>query len=249
MGRKLLEIAYLGTNYCGWQVQPNGLTVQEVLQNALESVLKHRPNVSGCSRTDSGVHAKSFFCHFDTDSTISNEGLVLGLNTHLPKDISALKCYDVKNDFHARYSSTGKTYRYSVYCSDIKNPFLEGRALRIKHKIDFQKALEFCGLITGKHNFEAFSSVHRTVKDTVRTVFEAKVTPTEVGFDFVVTADGFLYNMVRIMVGCLLDYSFGKLSKEKVQEAFETGNRSLLGATASPVGLYLEKVHYIEEFK
>ena len=212
-------------------------------------MLKNRPNVSGCSRTDSGVHAKSFFCHFDTDSTINNVGLVLGLNTHLPKDISVLKCYDVEDDFHARYSSTGKTYRYRVYCSDVKNPFLEGRALRIKQRIDFQKATEFCDLISGEHNFEAFSSIHRTVKDTVRTVFEAKITKTDVGFDFIVTANGFLYNMVRIMVGCLLDYALGKLSKEKIEKAFKTGERSLLGATASPVGLYLEKVHYNKKFK
>ena len=92
MGRKLLEIAYLGTNYCGWQVQPNGITVQETLQNALAALLGHRPNVTGCSRTDSGVHAESFFCHFDTDRTIPNDGIVLGLNTKLPKDIAAISC-------------------------------------------------------------------------------------------------------------------------------------------------------------
>lgn len=244
MGRKLLEISYLGTRYCGWQVQPNGITVQEVLQNALEKLLKHRPDVTGCSRTDSGVHAKSFYCHFDTDNPIPNDGVVLGLNTLLPDDVSAISCIDVLTDFHARYNSTGKTYCYRFFCSKIRDPFLVGRALMIKNPIDLKKAERYCSLMIGKHNFAAFSSIHRTVEDTVRTVQNAKVIKTNIGFDFYVTADGFLYNMVRIMVGALLDYSAGKITDEDIFKAFETGDRKLLGATAPPVGLYLEKVYY-----
>ncbi len=249
MGRKLLEIAYLGTNYCGWQVQPNGITVQEVLQNALEDILKHRPDVTGCSRTDSGVHATSFYCHFDTDVNIPNKGLVLGLNTKLPSDISALNCYDVDDDFHARYNAVGKTYRYSFYCSEVKNPFLSGRTLMIKNPIDLNKAGEYCNLLLGEHNFEAFSSINRTVEDTVRTVFECHLQKTENGFDFFVKANGFLYNMVRIMVGTLLDYCSGKITADTIYDAFISGKRELLGATAPPQGLFLEKVHYNEDFK
>lgn len=244
MGRKLLEIAYLGSNYCGWQVQPNGITIQEVLQDALLKVLKHRPDVTGCSRTDSGVHAKSFFCHFDTNVDIPNGGLVLGLNAVLPNDISAINCFDVSNEFHARYSSTGKLYCYSFLCSKIRDPFLEGRTLQIKNNIDLKKANEFCELLKGKHNFEAFSSINRTVVDTVRTVYECYIEQQKNRINFFVKADGFLYNMVRIMAGTLLGYSTGKITSLDVKNAFETGNRNLLGITVPPCGLYLEKVFY-----
>ena len=215
MSRKLLEIAYLGTAYCGWQVQPNGITVQEILQASLHKVLKHKPAVTGCSR-----------------------------NTVLPDDIAALNCYDVADDFHARYSATGKMYRYSFLYSKIKNPFLFGRTLQIKSPIDIKLANEYCNLLKGTHDFEAFFSVNRTVKDTVRTVSECYVEFKNDRFDFYVKADGFLYNMVRIMVGTLLEYSSGKISSNDIKNAFITGDRTLLGATAPPQGLYLEKVFY-----
>lgn len=244
MSRKLLEISYLGTNYCGWQVQPNGITVQEVLQASLLKLLKHRPDVTGCSRTDSGVHAKSFFCHFDTDVKIPNEGLVLGLNTILPSDIAALNCYDVPDNFHARYSAEGKLYKYTINFSKIKDPFLFGRSLLVKSEIDLELANEFCKLLKGTHNFEAFSSINRTVTDTIRTVSECYVSIDENILNFYVKADGFLYNMVRIMVGTLLEFCSGKISAADIKKAFETGERKLLGATAPPQGLFLEKVFY-----
>lgn len=248
MGRKLLEIAYLGTNYCGWQVQPNGITVQEVLQNALEKVLKHRPGVTGCSRTDSGVHANSFFCHFDTSVNIPNSGLVFGLNAVLPEDIAAKRCFDVPDSFHARYNSLGKTYRYSFYESKIRDPFSADRALMLKKPLDLKKAEKYCDLLLGEHDFAAFSSVHRTVENTVRTVSECYTVRQGEKLDFYVTADGFLYNMVRIMVGGLLDFSEDRLTEENILTAFKKGERSLLGATAPPHGLFLEKVHYSENF-
>ncbi len=247
MGRKLLEIAYLGTHYCGWQVQPNGTSVQFVLQNALEELLSVRPLVTGCSRTDAGVHATSFFCHFDTDTTIPNEGLVLGLNTKLPLDIAALRCFDVADDFHARYDALGKTYCYHMYADRIRNPFLEGRALRIKLPISLPKAEEYCSLLLGKHDFAAFSSIHRSVDDTLRTVTMCRVQQTKNEICFFVQADGFLYNMVRIMVGGLLDYCAGRIMKENIEQAFITGDRTLLGATAPPQGLFLQEVHYPKE--
>ena len=248
MGRKLLEISYLGSNYCGWQVQPNGVTVQEVLQTSLSKILKHKPDVTGCSRTDSGVHAKSFFCHFNTETNIPNEGLVLGLNTVLPPDIAAVSCYDVSDDFHARYSAKGKLYRYSIFCSKIKDPFLFGRTLQLKSNINLELANEFCKLLIGAHDFAAFSSINRTVTDTVRTVTDCYLKADKNRLDFYVKADGFLYNMVRIMVGTMLEYSSGKISDFDIKKAFETGDRKLLGPTVPPQGLYLEKVFYEEKF-
>lgn len=244
MGRRLLKIAYLGTNYCGWQVQPNGVSVQATLQKALNEVLGHKSGVTGCSRTDSGVHAIEFYCHFDTESKIPGRGIVMALNTLLPKDISALECIDVEDNFHARYNAKGKTYKYEIYFSQISDPFLEDRALRIKAEPDFNAAKEFCSLLIGKHNFASFSSVHRTVSDTVRTVSQCNIEKAENRWTFTVTADGFLYNMVRIMVGSMLYYAQGKITKEDVLSSFENENRSLLGNTVKPHGLYLNKVYY-----
>lgn len=244
LGRKLLKISYLGTNYCGWQVQPNGTSVQETVCNALSEMLGHKINVSGCSRTDSGVHALEFYCHFDTDSTIPNKGLVLGLNGILPNDISAIECTDVADGFHARYNAKGKTYRYEIYFSDIPNPFYYGRKLRLKKEPDFLLAQQFCKLLIGKHDFASFSSANRTVKDTVRTVSECNVVKENNKWIFTVTADGFLYNMVRIMVGSMLKFAENKITKDTVLKAFETEKRELLGNTAPPEGLYLYKVHY-----
>lgn len=249
MSRKLLEISYLGTNYCGWQVQPNGVSVQSTLQDALEKVLKHRPNITGCSRTDSGVHAQSFYCHFDTNVNIPNDGLVLGLNTFLSDDISAKKCIDVADDFHARYDALGKTYKYKFVVSNIKDPFLAGRVLFLKQPIDIKLANEYCNLLVGKHDFAAFSSIHRTVEDTVRTVSECYVTESGNTLEFSVTADGFLYNMVRIMVGGLLEFSKKKITQKDILSAFENQNRKILGATAPPQALYLSKVHYKKEIE
>ena len=237
MARKLLKIAYLGTNYCGWQVQPNGISVQTTLQDALEKVLKHRPNVCGCSRTDSGVHAKEFYCHFDTELNIPDSGMVMGLNSVLPFDISALDCETVADDFHARYNAKGKTYKYEIYFDKIPDPFLNGRALRLKKEPDIDKANEFCSLLIGKHNFASFSSANRTVEDTVRTVSSCSVTKNGNRWTFTVTADGFLYNMVRIMAGSMLFYAEGKITKEDVLSAFEKEQRNLLGNTLPPYGL------------
>lgn len=244
MGRRLLKISYLGTNYCGWQVQPNGVSVQAVLCKALEDFLGEKVNVSGCSRTDSGVHAREFYCHFDTNSNIPDKGLVLGLNTLLPKDISAIFCSLVDDDFHARYSAKGKTYKYEIYFSDVADPFYEDRRLRLKKELDFEKAKEFCSLILGEHDFASFSSSGRTVSDTVRTVTECSLDKKNNIWTFSVTANGFLYNMVRIMVGSMLMFAEGKIQKSDVLKAFETEDRKLLGNTAPPHGLYLDKVYY-----
>ena len=244
LSRRLLKISYLGTNYCGWQVQPNGISVQAVLGEALEKLLLDKVNISGCSRTDSGVHAKEFYLHFDTNSNIPDKGLVLGLNTLLPDDICAVSCNTVADDFHARYNAKGKNYKYEIYFSEIPNPFWQGRKLRLKKEPDFERAKQFCSLVIGKHDFASFSSSGRTVTDTVRTVSDCTVSKEGNCWTFSVTADGFLYNMVRIMVGSMLFFAEGKITKEDIEKAFENENRALLGNTVAPDGLYLNKVYY-----
>lgn len=244
MSRFLLKISYDGTNYHGWQVQPNGITVQSVLCDKLEELCKEKVAVTGCSRTDSGVHANEFYCHFDTELNIPETAYVNGLNSILPNDIAVIDCKAVNDDFHARYSAKGKNYIYRFYDGKINNPFYRRYALFVPKKLNVELMNEFCMQIIGTHDFACFSSSKRTVTETVRTISECKVYRDG---DFVilsVTADGFLYNMVRIIAGTALEVSNGKIDPNKIQQIFKSNERSRLGATLLPHGLFLNKVYY-----
>lgn len=242
--RALLKIAYLGTAYHGWQVQPNGVTVQEKLQDALEAVYKERLGVTGCSRTDAGVHAREFYCHFDTDIAIPENGVVAALNAKLPDDITALECKYVDDDFHARYNSKGKNYVYRILNSLISSPFDFDRVWHISHPLDLEKMNDCLSRIIGTHDFVSFSSSGRTVEDTVRTVSECKACRHGDYIEISVTANGFLYNMVRIIVGTAVEASDGRISPSEIDTILSSGDRSLAGITAPPQGLYLNKVFY-----
>lgn len=242
--RVLLKISYLGSAYHGWQVQPNGITVQETMQNALESLYKFRPNLTGCSRTDAGVHANEFYCHYDTDAFIPEKGIVAGLNVALPSDIAVLDCHYVDDDFHARYSANAKNYIYRIYNSETPNPFLEGRTWRISRNLNLQLMNKFASALVGTHDFEGFSSSGRTVSDTVRTITECCFTKEGNEICLSVTADGFLYNMVRIIVGTAVEVSDGKIDVERTKEIISSKDRSLAGITAPADGLYLNRVFY-----
>lgn len=244
MNRLLLTISYLGTNYCGWQAQPNGISVQQTLQDALQKLLGDRPNVTGCSRTDSGVHANMFCCHFDTESDIDPKSVVKALNFYLPQDISALDCVRVDNDFHARYNSKGKNYIYRIFNNPCRNPFEEGRALHIQTPLDEKLMNKFCNNIVGTYDFSTFSSTGTSVTDFVRTIYECNVTRDGDVITLSVTADGFLYNMVRIIVGTALQVAYGKIYADDAVKIINSKDRSLAGPTAAPHGLYLNKVLY-----
>ena len=242
--RVLLKISYLGTNYHGWQVQPNGITVQETLQNALEQLYQKRPALTGCSRTDSGVHAKEFYCHFDTEKHIPENNVINALNTMLPNDIAVLSCEYVEDDFHARYSSKGKEYIYQIYNGKILNPFLYETSWHISRKLDMDKMNQFAKDLVGKHDFIAFSSSGRTVTDTVRTIEYCTVEACDDIITVKVRADGFLYNMVRIIVGTLVDVSDGKIDCNSALEIIESKDRTSAGFTAPPKGLFLNRVFF-----
>ena len=247
MRKLLLKICYDGTAYCGWQVQPNGVTVQQKLCEALFDLLSVKTDVTGCSRTDSGVHANEFYCHFITDNeTITNKGFVGALNVRLPNDISVLDCFNVCDDFHARYDALGKQYQYKFYLSDVRNPFLDGYALRIHHPICMDAVREFCDNIVGTHDFAAFSASGREYESTVRTITECKIEHNDNMYTLSVTGDGFLYNMVRIIAGTALAVSEGRILPQSINTILEQKNRALAGATLSPHGLYLNKVFYKE---
>ncbi len=245
MRRLLLKICYDGTNYCGWQVQPNGISIQQILCEALFDLLKTKTDVTGCSRTDSGVHANEFCCHFDTDNeTISEKGFVGALNVRLPSDISVKECISVDNDFHARYDAKAKQYVYKLYCSDVKNPFLDKYALRIYKPLQIDAVNKFCKKVIGTHDFYAFSASGRSASTTVRTIYDCKIECCDGIYTFSVTGDGFLYNMVRILVGTALFVSEGKILPEDFDTIISSKDRSLAGPTVMPHGLYLNKVFY-----
>lgn len=243
----MLKICYDGTDFCGWQVQPNGITVQECVCDALFDLLGENVGVTGCSRTDSGVHANEFFCHFDTgNDKIPISGFVGGLNVRLPETVSVLACYQVPSDFHARYDALGKEYVYRMYHSRSRNPFYDKYALQLPSAPNIERISEFCKNLVGTHDFAAFSSVGREYDTTVRTVFDCDFRLENGIYTLRIKGDGFLYNMVRIIVGTALYVSEGKLSPEEVLKILEKGDRTLLGPTASAKGLMLNKVFYKE---
>ena len=244
MRQILLKIKYLGTAYHGWQVQDNAVSVQERLQDALEIIFGSRLDVTGCSRTDAGVHANEYCCTIKVDSDVDCFKLQGGLNANLPDDISVFDVSFVDLDFHPRYSCKGKQYIYKIWNSAAPDPFLFGRALHYKPALD-EKLLDACAKdFVGTHDFSALSGAKCDVSDTTRTIFDASVTRDGDLVTFSVTGDGFLYNMVRIMVGTLLFINEGKLEKNSIPEILNSKDRTKAGRTAPASGLYLNKVFY-----
>lgn len=244
MRQILLKLKYLGTNYHGWQVQDNALTVQEVIQDALESIFHERPDVKGCSRTDAGVHANMYCCSFCIDSDIDLYRLMGGLNAKLSPDISCFDASDVPLDFHPRYSATGKQYIYKIYNGVARDPFYEGRALYYKPHIDADMLDREAKAFIGTHDFTSFCGVKCDKEDRTRTITDASVTRDGDLVTFSVTGDGFLYNMVRIMVGTLLFINEGKREMGSIPDIIEAKDRTRAGQTALPFGLYLNQVFY-----
>ncbi len=247
MQRLLLTLRYDGTAYHGWQVQPNAKTVQETLQDAIEALTGVRSGVIGCSRTDAGVHAAMFCCTFDTESKIPTDRMPAALNSFLPDDIAVYACSPVAADFHPRYAARGKRYTYTIWNSPYRNPFCERFSLRRVGRLDADVLDAAAKQFVGTHDFSAFCSADADTTDAVRTVFSAAVRREGDTVRFTVEADGFLYNMVRIMVGTLLDIAGGKLTADTIPKALASGDRTLAGATAPAKGLVLEKVFYGEE--
>ncbi len=244
MRQILLKIKYLGTAYHGWQVQSNAVTVQETLQDAVESILGKREDVTGCSRTDAGVHANMYCCTVRTDSTIDNYKLMGALNAKLPDDISVYGVSDVPLDFHPRYSCQKKQYIYKINNSVAKDPFLEGRALHYKPHIDEQFLNGQARDFIGTYDYTSFCGSKSDIEDCERTIYEASVTRDGDLVTFSVTGDGFLYNMVRIMVGTLLFINEGKLQEDSIKDIILAKDRRAAGQTAPACGLYLNKVFY-----
>lgn len=244
MKRLLLTIQYDGTNYHGWQVQNNAITVQEVFQNAIEKVFGERLDVKGCSRTDSGVHANMYCVSIDTDMNIEPQNVVVALNGFLPKDVVVKACKEVLMDFHPRYSVDSKEYLYIINNADIRDAFNANYSYHYRRKIDAEYLNKEAKAFIGTYDYSGFCSVKSDVEDTVRTVKAFDVWREGDMVYFKVSADGFLYNMVRIMVGTLLFVSEGKIKEGELLDVIESKDRKKAGKTAPPQGLYLNKVIY-----
>lgn len=243
----LVEICYDGTRYHGYQYQINALTVQEVVENAVSTILNEQVRISGCSRTDTGVHAKQYFFSVLHNSDISPDGFVRGMNTMLPKDIAVVGCKEVAEDFHARFNSKGKKYVYKIWNGKTRNPFLENRALMYGYPLDIEKLGECANLFIGTHDFTSFCSTASFVEDKTRTVYRIDVKKNGDMVDITFIGEGFLHNMVRIMVGTMIFYNEGKYSLDDIRDMLNAPDRRKAGKTAFAGGLYLEKVYYDEE--
>ncbi|MBE6782473.1 MAG: tRNA pseudouridine(38-40) synthase TruA [Ruminococcaceae bacterium] len=244
MRNLLLEISYNGMNYHGWQVQANAVTIQEKLQDAIEVVFGNREDVKGCSRTDSGVHANVFCCNFKTDKNIPAEKVPDALNANLPCDISVKSCKEMPLGFHARYDCKGKEYVYKIWNSSTRNPFLDKLCYFYKYHLDEKLLSEEAKDFIGKHDFSAFCAAGSSVEDKIREIYSFDVRREGDMVLFIVSGNGFLYNMVRIMVGTLLDISSRKIERGSIPEIIQSKNRSEAGFTVISDGLYLNDVYY-----
>ncbi|MGN0498110.1 MAG: tRNA pseudouridine(38-40) synthase TruA [Acutalibacteraceae bacterium] len=241
----LLTISYDGKAYHGWQIQQNALTVQEVFQSALEKIIGKDYTVKGCSRTDSGVHANMYCISVKTGHKIPAERLKSAMNRFLPLDISVLNSREVGQDFHARYSCKSKEYVYKIWNCEERNPFLNGYALHYRYKLDEQALNRAAQAYVGKHDFTSFCTLDKREKgDFTRTVKGFSVTRNGNLVEMKVEADGFLYNMVRIMVGTLLRVAQGKIGEDEIADIINAKNRKAAGPTAPACGLYLNRVNY-----
>lgn len=245
MRNLLLSITYDGANYHGWQIQENALTVQEVFQRALQRVTGLSEDLKACSRTDTGVHAREFCLSLKTESAIPPERMRAALNHWLPEDVAVKSCREVPEDFHARYSCKGKEYCYEIWNHPVREPFLRGRALHYWYPMDEGLLDRAAKRYVGSHDFTSFCTLDRREQgDFTRTVTEAKVERRGDLVVFTVAADGFLYNMVRIMTGTLLRVQQGRLTPEDIPRILAARDRAAAGPTAPACGLYLNRVFY-----
>ena len=242
-----LILMYNGTAYHGWQVQKTEVSVAQTLERGLSMVCGHPVKVTGCGRTDAGVHAEHYVANFRTDSRIPVDRLPFAVNTHIPEDIVVKDAFEVAEDFNAIGSCLRKEYTYRIYNSRIKNPFYVNRAYFYPKMLDEAVMDRAARAVEGAHDFAAGGRVGANVGSTVRTIYYCRVTRSGELLELKVCADGFLYNMVRAITGTVLYAAEGKLTPEDIPRILDTGNRTLAGPTAPPGGLYLTRVWYEDE--
>lgn len=245
MERIKLVVQYNGKEFCGWQVQPNKRTVEGELEKVLEFLLKEKVKTFASGRTDSGVSAFGQVVHFDTEQTLDVKKLHTSLNGLLPSDIAIVSCEKVDSCFDARFSVKKKTYWYRFYVSRFELPLFEDFAFRVNDYVDVEKMKKACKYFIGTHDFGSFVSKKSGKTDFVRTIYESRIIELGEGlFAFEVTGNGFLYNMVRIMFGTILQAGYGKILPNEIENILNGKNRALAGKTMSPKALVMKKVEY-----
>ncbi len=245
MKRVKLTVAYDGTNYCGWQVQPNGRTVQEVLNQCLSEFTGEKIETIGASRTDAGVHALGNVAVFDTKMRMPGDKFSFALNQRLPEDIRIQESEEVKSDFHPRYVKSEKTYEYHILNRRFPIPTERFYSHFTYVPLDTEKMREAARYLVGEHDFKSFCGTGAQVKTTVRLVKEIQIEKQEDYITIRITGEGFLYNMVRIIAGTLMDIGGGLYPPEKMREILEAKDRKKAGPTAPARGLTLMKIQYI----
>lgn len=264
MKRIMMTVAYDGTNYHGWQIQPNGISIEQVLNEALSKLLGEEIKVSGASRTDTGVHALCNMAVFDTDTRIPGDKIAPAVNQRLPQDIRVIKSCQVENDFHPRFVKTEKTYEYKIYNAHVMDPSKRFNHLLNYYQLDLEAMERAARVLVGIHDFKSFCSVDAQVKDTVREITDISVTSYAVqpfvadmtGGEFAteaariitirVSGYGFLYNMVRIIAGTLLEIGRGAMDADRMSDILNGCDRMLAGPTAPAHGLTLTGYKILE---
>ena len=244
MKRVKLIVAYDGTNYCGWQVQINGITVEEVLNKTLSELCHEDIKVIGASRTDSGVHALGNVAVFDTESGIPGEKFSFALNQRLPEDIRIQESCQVADDFHPRYCDTIKTYEYKILNRRFDMPTERLYSTFVYYPLDIDKMKRAAAVLVGEHDFKSFCGNNKMKKSTVRTIYDITIAEEEGYLRMTFHGNGFLQNMVRILTGTLLEVGYGRMHAEDMETVLASRDRQMAGPTAPPHGLMLLEVEY-----
>ena len=245
MKRVGLVVAYDGTNYCGWQTQPNGVTIQGILNDTLSELLGEEIETIGASRTDAGVHAMGNVAVFDTEARIPGERMAYALNQKLPEDIVVVHSEEVPLDWHPRYQDViSKTYEYHIYNAKVPNPLKRKHTAFVSYDLDVDRMRAGAKYLIGEHDFVSFCNVRTNVEDTVRTVEDIQILEENGEIIIRISGNGFLYNMVRIIAGTLIRVGRGYYEPEKVKEILEAKERTEAGVTAPPQGLVLMEIRY-----
>lgn len=243
----LVEIKYIGLNYSGFALQKNGLSIYGVLSSCLYKIFNQHIKINGCSRTDALVHANQYYFNFFVKSNLKNENIKNALNFYLPKDISCVSCKDVNNDFHARFSCVQKEYLYRLYNSNYRNPFFEKFSLHYTYSIDFDLINKACTKFIGEYDFKSFCSSGSSVVNTIRKIYYftfEKDLKNENSYIFKISGNGFLYNMVRILIGTVLKVNERKIKLDDIEKIIISCDRKKSGPTVPAYALYLNKVEY-----
>lgn len=245
--RYFVAFSYFGKAYHGWQIQPNAITVQEVLEQAFTTLLRTPIALVAAGRTDAGVHAKEMFAHFECNTALNSTDLVFRLNNFLPEAIAVQAIFEVQPDAHARFHATARTYEYWI--TPQKNPFYTDLAHYVKHPLNIPAMNTAAAYLLTHRDFECFSKSNTDVHTYFCTITKAHWEVVDNRLVFTISADRFLRNMVRAIVGTLLNIGLGKATPESIIAVLESKNRSKAGASMPAKGLYLTEVRYPEDIK